>query len=65
MILLHRRSGKPLILNADLIETVEADDGDETVIMLTTGNVVVVSETPEAVAQAALGYRRSIATAPR
>ncbi len=60
MIALHRLTGHPVIVNADLIEIVERSDDGETVVTLTTGNVLVVSEAPEAVREAALAYRRSI-----
>ncbi len=62
MIALHRLTGHLVIVNADLIETVERSDEGETVVTLTTGNVLVVAEAPEVVRDAALAYRRSIAT---
>ena len=63
MISLARLNGHPVIVNADLIETVErADDGaGATIVTLTTGNVLVVADAPEAVRDAAIAYRRSIA----
>jgi uncharacterized protein YlzI (FlbEa/FlbD family) len=61
MIALHRPNGHPIVVNADLIETVESDDEGATVVNLTTGNVLAVTETPELVMQAALAYRLSIA----
>ena len=42
MITLTRLNGHPVLLNCDLIETVE--ENGETVITLTTGNAVVVRE---------------------
>ncbi len=65
MITLHRRSGHPVIVNADLVETVESSADGETVVTLTTGNVLVVEETPQAVAEAAIAYRRGIAGGAR
>ncbi|MFY9632168.1 MAG: flagellar FlbD family protein [Candidatus Cybelea sp.] len=42
MITLTRESGQPVLLNCDLIETVE--ENGRSVITLTTGNAVVVRE---------------------
>jgi uncharacterized protein YlzI (FlbEa/FlbD family) len=61
VIVLHRLTGYPVIVNADLIETVESSGDGETVVTLTTGNVLIVGETPQAVCDAAIAYRRSIA----
>jgi uncharacterized protein YlzI (FlbEa/FlbD family) len=61
MIALHRAGGRLVVLNADMIETVEQDEEGTTVVTLTTGNVVAVTETPDAVREAAVAYRRSIA----
>jgi len=60
VIALQRPSGHPLILNADLIETVERV-GATTAVTLTTGNVIEVAETPDAVRVAVIAYRRAIA----
>ena len=60
MISLQRPNGKPLLVNADLIETVEADESGTTVVTLTTGNSLVVTETPDAVREAVVAFRRSI-----
>lgn len=59
MIVLHRPGGGELIVNVDLIETVERVDV-ATAVTLTTGNVLEVRETPAAVADAVLAYRRAI-----
>lgn len=61
MIALHRSNGRLVVVNADLIETVEFDDADSTVVTLTTGNALAVTESPEAVRDAVVAYRRSIA----
>lgn len=61
MITLLRANGRPVIVNADLIETVERADGGETVVTLTTGNVLAVTDAPDAVAEAVVVYRRRIA----
>ncbi|HEY1881992.1 MAG TPA: flagellar FlbD family protein [Candidatus Cybelea sp.] len=42
MITLTRENGQPVLLNCDLIETVE--ENGKSVITLTTGNAVVVRE---------------------
>ncbi len=60
VITLHRLNGQPLIVNADLIETVEHTDDGETAIVLTTGTLLTVIEPPDAVRAAALAFRRSI-----
>ena len=61
MIVLHRRNTAPIVVNVDLIETVERSQEGETVVTLTTGNVLAVTESPDAVRDAAIAYRRSIA----
>ncbi len=60
MIRLRRPNGHRLILNADLIETIEASDDGSTSIVLTTGNLVVVAESPDTVREAVIAYRRAI-----
>jgi len=64
VISLVRQNGHPLIVNADLIETVELTDEGTTVVTLTTGNVLAVVDAPEAVRAAVVAYRRSIAAPP-
>lgn len=44
MITLTRANGQPVLLNCDLIEMVESNDDDNTIIVLTTGNTVIVRE---------------------
>ena len=60
MIILHRPSGHIVIVNADIIETVEAVPDGASAVTLTSGNVIEVSETPEAVRDAAIAFRRAI-----
>ena len=69
MIQLHRlgRDPEPFFLNADLIVTVEARP--DTVVHLTTGTSLVVSESPEEVVAEVRSWRRScipfhVATSP-
>jgi uncharacterized protein YlzI (FlbEa/FlbD family) len=61
MIALHRPNGQLVVVNADLIESVESDEEGATVVTLTTGNVLAVSESPDGVREAAVAFRRSIA----
>jgi len=61
MIALHRPNGQLVVVNADLFETVETEQEGATVVTLTTGNVLAVTESPDGVREAALAYRRSIA----
>ncbi len=56
MITLHRLNGKPFILNAELIRTVE--ENPDTTITLTTGEHVVVQEHMREVVERAIEYRR-------
>jgi uncharacterized protein YlzI (FlbEa/FlbD family) len=60
MIRLHKlgRVPQPFHLNPDLIVTVEASP--DTVVMLTTGSRLLVTETPEEVARAARDWRASV-----
>ncbi len=60
MIALHRRGGQAIIVNADLIETVESSAAGETVVTLTTGNALAITETPDDVRRATIAYRREI-----
>lgn len=64
MISLARRNGHPVVVNADLIELVESGPDGTTVVTLTTGNVLEVTQSPADVAEAAIAYRRRIAGAP-
>lgn len=60
MIQLQRLNGQAVVINAELIETVEAH-GQETVIRLTTGNSFVVRESVDDVMARNLAYRQSVA----
>ena len=63
MITLTRLDGSHLIVNADLIEFVEATP--DTIVSLTTGKKVVVLESPEAVVQAVVAYKQMIHQGPK
>jgi flagellar protein FlbD len=58
MIKLTRLSHEPLVLNADLIEYMEATP--DTVITLTTGQKLRVSETADEVVARVIEFRRAI-----
>ena len=58
MIKVTRLNGQLIVLNADLIEFVEVTP--DTVITLTTGQKLVVSETAEEVINKVVEFRRAI-----
>ncbi len=60
MITLHKLNGTPVVLNAELIETLEGGGGAETVVALATGNKYRVQETPEQITELVLEYRRKV-----
>lgn len=62
MIKVTTLGGKQLVINADLIETLEATP--DTVLTLTNGRKYVVAETVEEVVERILAYRRQIAAGP-
>ena len=64
MIVLHRPSGHIVVVNADIIETVEALPDGATTVTLTSGNLLEVAETPEAVRDAVVAFRRAIVAVP-
>ena len=63
MISLTRPNGQPVMLNCDLIESVEAN-GD-TIVTLTTGNVVVVREPMDEIERKVVSFKRKIFAAQR
>ena len=62
MIHLTRISRSPLVLNSDLIEQIEATP--DTVISLTTGQKLLVLESPETIVDRVIQFRRAIAAQP-
>ena len=52
------RDAKEIVLNADLIETVESNP--DTIITLTSGNKVMVQESMEEVIELVLEYKKKI-----
>ncbi|MDI3298187.1 MAG: flagellar FlbD family protein [Bacillota bacterium] len=63
MIWLTRLNGDELVVNADMIETVEATP--DTVITLVNGHRWIVAESPDEVIRRVVAYRRKIAAGPR
>lgn len=56
MITLHRLNGKPFVLNAELIRTVE--ENPDTIITLVNGDHVVVQERMQEVVDRSIDYGR-------
>lgn len=61
MIVVHRLRGEPMILNADLIETVEAMP--DTVITLVDGRRVVVADEPGSIVDRVVRFRAALLAA--
>lgn len=59
----HGREKRPLLVNSDLIETVEATP--DTVVTLTTGKKLIVQETPAEIVALVLEFRRRLQSGPR
>jgi len=59
MIMLHRLNDQEVIVNAELIESIESH-GVETVLALTTGNKIVVKEPVTEVIQRAIDYKKAV-----
>ncbi len=62
MILLTRLDGREVVMNCDLIVTVERTP--DTVVTLTTGDRIMVRESVSQVVQEAIAYRRKILQGP-
>lgn len=62
MIEVTRLKGKKMVVNAELIETVE--ETPDTVITLTSGKKYVVSETIDEVVRLVVDYKRKIHAIP-
>jgi flagellar protein FlbD len=63
VIVLTRVNGQPVMLNCDLIESVECNG--ETIITLTTGNVVVVREPLAEIERKVVAFKRKISASRR
>jgi flagellar protein FlbD len=61
MIGLTRLNGRPLVVNAELIETVESTP--DTVVSLITGKKLLVLESPDEVIERVMHYRRKAGSA--
>jgi flagellar protein FlbD len=61
VILVHRLRGEPLYVNADLIESVEADP--DTVLTLVDGRRIFVEEPPHAVVDRFVSFRAALLVA--
>jgi uncharacterized protein YlzI (FlbEa/FlbD family) len=59
MITLTRLNGQPVMLNCDLIEFIEEEDG-HTLIALTTGNAVMVSDSMAEIESKIVAFKRKI-----
>ncbi len=62
MIELHRLNGSAIVINAELVESVEATP--DTVITLTTGRRILVTETLSSVIELVVEYRRAVLLSP-
>lgn len=58
MITVTRLNGRKLVVNAELIKTVEANP--DTTIKLTSGDTILVKETLQDVVELAVDYGRSL-----
>lgn len=63
MIHLTRINQAPLVLNSDLIEYIEANP--DTVISMTTGQKLIVLETPDQIVDRVVQFRRSLLSKPQ
>ena len=61
MIRLHKLNGGEVVINAELIESLEP--GQETVVSLATGNRFIVRESADEVTEKVLEYRRAVNSA--
>ncbi len=58
MITLHKLNGLEIVVNAELIETL--DPGPQTLILLATGNKITVRERADEVVEKVLQYRKAV-----
>ncbi len=61
VIALTRPNGQPVMLNCDLIESIEQNG--ETIVLLTTGNAVVVREPMDEIERRVVAFKRKIYSA--
>ncbi|WCL49605.1 flagellar FlbD family protein [Leptospira sp. GIMC2001] len=62
MIIVHRLKGEEFVINANLIETIEANP--DTVVTLTTERKFVIKETVQELIQLVKDYHRDIYQSP-
>jgi flagellar protein FlbD len=62
MIALNRLNNQPIMVNADLIETLESTP--DTVVTLTSGNKLIVRDRPEEIQAKIIEYKRRIHEPP-
>jgi flagellar protein FlbD len=62
VIALHKLHGEPIVLNAELIESIESTP--DTLITLVDPRRVLVTESVDEVVDAVVGYRRRVMGAP-
>ena len=58
MIALRRLNNQPIMVNAELIEQLESTP--DTVITLTSGNKLIVRDTPEEIQAKIIDYKRRV-----
>ena len=58
MIALRRLNNQPIVVNCDLIESVEATP--DTVVTLTSGNKLIVRDSPEEIRKRIIEFKRAI-----
>lgn len=58
MIALRRLNNQPIVVNCDLIESVEATP--DTVVTLTSGNKFIVRDSPEEIRRRVIEFKRAI-----
>ncbi len=61
MIALSRLNNQPIMVNADLIETLESTP--DTVVTLTSGNKLIVRDSPAEIRAKIIAYKREIYSA--
>ena len=61
MIRLHRLNGAEVVVNAELIESIDSH-GSQTVLALATGNKLVVTEPVSDVVQKTIDYKKTVFT---
>jgi len=61
VITLHKLNGLAVVINAELIETLEA--GPETMVQLATGNKILVTEKTDEIVAKVVEYRKAVNSA--